>query len=71
MQPQATQTPPKPETTEPQPKAAAATPSKPTKTGYGKRYSIRKWVVIYLVIAVVIYGIIYFAIHKSGGSSGY
>ncbi|HSX17919.1 MAG TPA: hypothetical protein VLE51_01005 [Candidatus Saccharimonadales bacterium] len=47
--------------------------SKPTKS-YGKR-PMRQWVVIYVIVAVVVYAIIYFAfIHKSGTSgtsSGY
>ena len=74
MQPQATQTPPKPTDTKPEPQAGApapATPSPPAKSGYGKR-PVWQWVVIYLVIAIVVYGIIYFAfIHKSGSTSGY
>lgn len=42
---------------------------KPDK-GYGKR-PVWQWVVIYLVIAIVVYGIIYLLfIHKSGGSGG-
>jgi hypothetical protein len=45
-------------------------PTKPTK-GYGKR-SVWQWVLIYVVIAVVVYGIIYYLfIHKSGSTSGY
>ena len=42
---------------------------KPAK-GYGKR-SKKQWIVIYIVVAVIVYTIIYFAfIHKSG-STGY
>jgi len=43
----------------------------PTK-GYGKR-PVWQWVVIYLVVAAVVYWLIYYLfIHKSGGgSSGY
>lgn len=38
--------------------------------GYGKR-PVWQWVLIYLVIAIVVYGLIYIIfIHKSG-SSGY
>lgn len=74
MQPQATQTPPKPTATEPQKHASATTPASPrapAKGGYGKR-PVWQWVVIYLVIAIVVYGIVYFAfIHKSGTTSGY
>lgn len=50
----------------------AGQPQKPSK-GYGKR-PVWQWVVIYLVIAIVVYGIIYLVfIHKSGstGTSGY
>ena len=43
--------------------------SKPTK-GYGKR-PMWQWVLIYVVAAIVVYGLIYLVfIHKSG-SSGY
>lgn len=39
---------------------------KPTK-GYGKR-PVWQWVVIYLIIAVIVYGLIYLIfIHKGGG----
>ena len=42
---------------------------KPTK-GYGK-HSKKYWVIVYLVIAVVVYGLIYLLfIHKSSGGSG-
>ena len=45
-------------------------PQKPTK-GYGKR-PVWQWVVIYIIIAVVVYGLIYLLfIHKSGGPSTY
>ncbi|HSX27517.1 MAG TPA: hypothetical protein VLG25_01905 [Patescibacteria group bacterium] len=45
-------------------------PEKP-KYSYGKR-PMWQWVVIYLVLAAVVYGLIYvFVIHKSGGTSGY
>jgi flagellar basal body-associated protein FliL len=43
---------------------------KKSAKGYGKR-PIWQWVVIYLVVAVVVYALIYFLfIHKSGNSSG-
>jgi len=43
---------------------------KPSK-GYGKR-PIWHWVVIYLVVAVVVYGLIYFVfMNESDGSSPY
>jgi hypothetical protein len=45
-------------------------PNKPTK-GYGKR-SKGQWVVIYLVVAIIVYSLVYFLfIHKSGGGSAY
>lgn len=45
------------------------TPQKPSK-GYGK-HSIRYWVVLYLVIAVIVYGLVYLLFfHKSGRNSG-
>lgn len=41
-------------------------PEQPTK-GYGKR-SMKQWVVIYVVVAIVVYGLVYLLfIHKSGG----
>jgi flagellar basal body-associated protein FliL len=48
------------------------TPQKPNK-GYGKR-PVWQWVLIYVVIAIVVYGLIYLLfIHKgsSTGSSSY
>jgi hypothetical protein len=43
--------------------------SSPTK-GYGKR-SVWQWVVIYLIVAIVLYGLIYyFFIRDTGGSGG-
>jgi len=42
------------------------TPQKPTK-GYGKR-PVWQWVLIYVVIAIVVYGLIYYLfINKSTG----
>jgi len=47
----------------------AEKPEKSSK-GYGKR-PMWQWVLIYVVVAVVVYGLIYFLfIHKSGGSGG-
>jgi len=43
---------------------------KPAK-GYGKR-SKTQWIIIYVIAAVIIYGLIYLIfIRKSGGGSGY
>ena len=42
------------------------TPSK----GYGK-HSKKYWLIVYLVVAIVVYGLIYLLFtHKSGSSSG-
>lgn len=44
-------------------------PQKSTK-GYGKRPAWQ-WVLIYLVVAIVVYGLIYLLfIHKSGSTGG-
>jgi uncharacterized protein involved in response to NO len=46
------------------------TPQKPSKS-YGKR-PFWQWAVIYLIIAIVVYGLIYLIfIRKSGGTSSY
>jgi hypothetical protein len=48
------------------------TPQKPSK-GYGKR-PVWQWVVIYLIVAIVVYGLIYLLFIKDGsggGTSGY
>jgi flagellar basal body-associated protein FliL len=51
------------ETSEPQ------TDKKPAK-GYGKR-SRKQWIIIYVIVAIIVYAIIYFAfIRKSGGTGG-
>jgi hypothetical protein len=43
---------------------------KPTK-GYGKR-PVWQWIVIYLIVAVIVYGLVYLVFfHKSGGGGGY
>jgi hypothetical protein len=54
------------------PQNQQTSPQKPSK-GYGKR-PVWQWVLIYVVIAIVVYGLVYFLfIHKSGstGTSGY
>jgi len=51
------------ETQEPQ------TDKKPAK-GYGKR-SLKQWVIIYVILAIIVYALIYFIfIRKSGGTAG-
>lgn len=84
MQPQATQTPP---ATEPKPvptsdpadaapaagPAAAPTdgPAKPAKVGYSKR-PLWQWVLIYVVLAAIVYGLVYyFFLRDSGSTLGY
>jgi hypothetical protein len=45
-------------------------PQKSTK-GYGKR-PVWQWVVIYVIVAIIVYGLIYLLfIRKSGGTSPY
>ena len=62
MEPEDTKAPEAPETQPQQPS------QKPAK-GYGKR-PMWQWVLIYVVVAIVVYGLIYLIfIHKSG--SGY
>lgn len=41
---------------------------KPTK-GYGKRPAWQ-WVLIYVVVAIIVYGLIYYFFIKDGNSSG-
>jgi hypothetical protein len=43
-------------------------PKKPSK-GYGKR-SMKQWVLIYVVVAVVVYALIYLLFIRKSGSSG-
>jgi len=44
-------------------------PSEKSTKGYGK-HSKMFWVVVYVVAAIIVYGLIYLLfIHKSGGSS--
>lgn len=51
---------------------AAQTSQQPAKGGYGKR-PVWQWVVIYIVVAIVLYGLAYLIFfHKSGSTgSGY
>lgn len=41
---------------------------KPTK-GYGKR-SAKQWIIIYVVVAAIVYALIYFLFMRDGDSSG-
>jgi len=42
----------------------------PKKGGYGKR-PMWQWVLLYVIVAIVVYGLIYLLfIRKSGGSTG-
>jgi len=38
--------------------------------GYGQKGGWKKWALIYLVIAVVVYGVIYYFIKHNGASTG-
>jgi magnesium-transporting ATPase (P-type) len=76
MQPQATQTPPATDPKQAPASApadsappAASTPAKPAKSGYGKR-PVWQWVLIYVVLAVIVYGIIYFVWMRKTGPAG-
>lgn len=61
-QPQATPTP------APVQQNPTPTPAAKTSKGYGKR-PVWQWVLIYLVVAIIVYGLIYVLfIHKSGSS---
>jgi hypothetical protein len=52
-----------------EPENNSPAPQKPEK-GYGKR-PVWQWVVIYLIVAIIVYGLIYLLfIRKTGGSSG-
>jgi hypothetical protein len=43
--------------------------SKPSKKGYGKRPTWQ-WIVGYVIIAIVVYGVIYYLfVHHGGGST--
>lgn len=44
-------------------------PQKPDKKGYGKR-PVWQWILIYVVIAIIVYGLIYFFFIRDTGSAG-
>ena len=54
---------------EPEKKTPSSTPGK-KGYGYGKR-PMWQWVVIYAVIAVIVYGLIYLVFIRKSGTSGY
>lgn len=45
-------------------------PEKKPSKGYGKR-SRKQWIIIYVVVAIVVYGLIYLVFIRKSGSSGY
>ncbi len=45
-------------------------PSKKPSKGYGK-HSRRYWIVVYVIAAVIIYGLIYLFFIRKGGGLGY
>jgi hypothetical protein len=51
-----------------QPQNQPTPPQKPSK-GYGKR-PVWQWVLIYVVAAVIIYGLIYLVFIRNGSSTG-
>jgi flagellar basal body-associated protein FliL len=44
-------------------------PEKKPSKGYGKR-SMKQWIIIYAVVAVVVYALIYFLFIRKSGTSG-
>lgn len=44
-------------------------PEKPTKS-YGKR-PLWQWVVIYIILAIIVYGLIYLLFIRKSGTAGY
>lgn len=53
---------------EPEKQAPQSQPSQKPSKGYGKR-PMWQWILLYVVIAIIVYGLIYFLfIHKSGSS---
>jgi len=51
-----------------EPKQESQAPQK-SKKGYGKR-PMWQWVVIYLIVAIIVYGLVYLLFIHKGGSSG-
>ena len=51
-----------------EPQAPSPEPQKPAK-GYGKR-PVWQWVVIYLIVAIVVYGLVYLIFFHNSGSTG-
>lgn len=53
----------------PKGKAAVSDGGAASQGGYGKR-SVWQWVVIYIVLAAVVYGVIYYVVRGSGRQPG-
>lgn len=45
-------------------------PDKGYGKGYGKR-SMKQWIVIYLILAIVVYGLAYLIFFRKSGGTGY
>lgn len=69
MDPQMSQTPQTPQQSEPSNPAPETPVKQGTTKGYGKRPAWQ-WVVIYLIIAVIVYGLVYLIFFHKGGSTG-
>jgi magnesium-transporting ATPase (P-type) len=46
------------------------TPNQKSTKGYGKR-PMWQWVVLYLIVAAIVYGLIYYFFFRNGGGTGY
>lgn len=46
---------------------ASQQPNKESSKGYGKR-PLWQWVVVYLVLAVIVYGLVYYLFMRDSGS---
>ena len=54
---------------DPEDKPMPETPTKQPSKGYGKR-PVWQWVLIYVVVAIVVYGLIYLLLFRGGSGSG-
>lgn len=52
-----------------EPEDTQSTPPQPTK-GYGKR-PVWQWVLIYVVVAAIVYGLVYYFFMRGGNNSLY
>ncbi len=52
------------------PQTPTTAPASPQKKGYGKR-PLWQWILLYIVVAGVVYALIWFLFLRSSGGSGY